>query len=207
MANGSRITRIEDSALVLSARQGCQESCNELVRRYRGATLLAARQVTGAKESAEDVAQAAFIQAFQQLRQLQNPARFAPWLYTITRNIAQRVSRRESRISPIEDSKLDLLIETQGDGLIPNPLETLLASEETHAVRSVLKELAQPIRIVMQLYYYEQWDVAQIAEFLSLARTTVKWRLHSGRRQMSKLMNEMFQEETSRMENLNNETK
>lgn len=207
MTKGGRMMRIEDSAFVLSARQGCQESCNELVRRYRGATLLAARQVMGAKESAEDVAQAAFIQAFQQLHQLQNPARFAPWLYTITRNIAQRVSLRESRVSPIEEAKLDILIETQGGVLNPNPLETLLASEETRVVRSVLQELPLPIRLVMQLYYYEQWDVAQIAEFLSLARTTVKWRLHSGRRQMSKLMNEMFQEETSRMENLNNETK
>ena len=36
-------------------------------------------------------------------------------------------------------------------------------------------------QVVLRLRYWEEWSVAQIASFLSLPVTAIKWRLHYGR--------------------------
>ena len=193
MTGGDRIERISDGALALSGQQGCQVSLNELFRRYRGAVVLVARRTIRSRELAEDVAQEAFLQAFAQLRQLQNPDRFAPWLYAITRNIARRAGVRESRYVPAETFELELYARDDSHERICNPLEALLKEESEEEFQSLLQELPGNLLIVLQLYYYEQWDVKQISDFLSEPRTTIKWRLHAGRKRMSKLLNELYQ--------------
>src|SRR5207244_8483604 len=79
------------SELVREAQRGNPEAFDALVRRFRDLMVAVARQEIGSREAAEDVVQDALLQAFRALPQLQDPARFVPWLTVITRCRARRV--------------------------------------------------------------------------------------------------------------------
>jgi RNA polymerase sigma-70 factor (ECF subfamily) len=177
---------IEDGDLVAASLAGSRDAYDELARRYRGAVILVAWKVLGSREAAQDAAQEAFLAAFQQLRQLKEPARFGSWLCAIAGNCARRVRHRESRSQPVESEQMDRLLTVHGGDQIANPVETLLKNERDTAIQRLVAGLPAGVQIVVQLYYSEQWEVARIAEFLSLTKTTVKWRLHSGRKQIAR---------------------
>ncbi len=69
-----------DEAIVNRVRGGDREAFALLVDRYRNTVYGLAFYHLRSAEDARDVAQEAFIQAFQRLGQLQEPAKFAPWL-------------------------------------------------------------------------------------------------------------------------------
>jgi len=189
-----RFRFIEDRELVEIAQLGSMEACDELVWRFRGAVLLAARQVLNSPEAAQDVAQEAFLCAFRGLAQLADPEKFAGWLYAITRNRARRVSLRERRSEPTEDLHLERLMDAYRDEPTADPLDAVLRAETEAAIRELLCDLPPEIRIVVQLYYYEQWPTLRIAKFLSLPLTTIKWRLHAGRTRLSRHLTLLLEE-------------
>jgi len=184
-----RYPNISDEQLVLNALLGDIEAFDELVSRYRGAVIVVATQALGSREAAEDLAQESFLLAFKALPQLQEPARFGAWICAIARHRAWRVSRREARQEPTEDSKLDTLILRHSPTLAACPEETLLRRSAQAEIRKHLSELPSEFQVVIQLRYFEEWPVAQIADFLSLPLTTVKWRLHRGRELLRRRMN------------------
>ncbi len=189
---------IEDRYLVAAALAGGPRAYDELVRRYRGAVILLAWKTLGSREAAQDVAQEAFLVAFQQLGRLKDPAHFGPWIRVIAQNHARRVSRKEGRIQPLEGEQMDRLLCTHASEQIGDPVQSLLKKERDSAIRCLIAALPEGVQIVLELYYAEQWSVAQIAEFLSLTKTTVKWRLHAGRKHLSRTLGAMMSDEGNR---------
>ena len=171
----------DDGQLVCLARDGCREAFDELARRYRPGVYLAARQIVGEAGRAEDVAQEALLIAFRALPTLAEPARFGAWLGAITRHRARRVARQESRFVALE----------------PDHLEGLQAPETaaSDALADTFAALAEDYRAVLRLRYWEEWSVAQIASFLSLPITTIKWRLHYGREVLRRHLSRPREEE------------
>ena len=183
MAMQRRFQFIEENPLVEMAQRGSLEAYDELVNRFRPAVLLVARQILASPEAAQDVAQEAFLLAFRSLSQLQDPARFAGWLYTITRHRAQRVAARQNQCQTIAMSNPETLCLATADEH-SSPLALVLQAERQEAIRALLATLSPECRIVLQLFYYEQWSAVRIAAFLSLPLTTIKWRLRYGRQQL-----------------------
>jgi RNA polymerase sigma-70 factor (ECF subfamily) len=175
---------IEDAELVVRALLGDLEAFDELVRRYRGAVTAVARQALDSEQAAEDVAQEALLLAFKALPQLEEPERFGPWLCAITRHRARRVATQEARSEPRLPTDLDELILESSRELTAHPHDDLLKAAERDQIHHALGRLPKDHRTVLWLYYFEDWPVARIGEFLSLPVTTVKWRLHQGRAEM-----------------------
>jgi RNA polymerase sigma-70 factor (ECF subfamily) len=174
-------TEPDDETLVLRALLGDLPAYDELVRRYRGAALAVAEQVCRCPQAAEDATQEAFLLAFKALPQLQDPARFGSWIRSIVRHRALRAGKRDRRSVSAEDEELDRLLRERCGAIVPDPLEATIREIERISVRRALGRLPEEHQIVLRLYYYEEWTVKRIAEFLSLPLPTVKWRLHQGR--------------------------
>ena len=163
----TRLRQAGDGELVGWARDGCRMAFDELARRYRTGVFLMARQIIGEAGLSEDVAQDALLTAFRALPTLADPERFGAWLGAITRHRAQRVARQESRFVPLEPAHLDLL---------PAPV-----APDPEELTEAFGTLGEEYQTVLRLRYWEEWSVGQIAAFLSLPLTTVKWRLHYSR--------------------------
>jgi RNA polymerase sigma factor (sigma-70 family) len=72
-----------DDYLVLLAQSGSQEAFARLVARWSPKLLAFAARTLGTTEAAKDVVQDTWESAVRGLARLDDPARFAPWLYAI----------------------------------------------------------------------------------------------------------------------------
>ena len=198
MASSTIMTPECELQLVMAALLGDLDAFDALVRRYRGAIIIVARETLHCRDQAEDVAQEVFVLAFKALPQLQDPTRFASWLYAIARHRARRVAVQRSRVCPTESSILDRLILENCQEIGTHPADEYVRRAERAYVPELLEDLVPEYRTPLRLRYYEEWSVEQISEFLMLPVTTVKWRLHKGRHLMRQLITtrEKEQEQT-----------
>ena len=166
--------KLPDDILVGLAILGDLRSFDVLALRYRNAVFRVA-QVYAHAELAEDIVQEALLIAFKALPTIDDPAKFASWLYAITRHAAIRISKSESNKNQ-NRVDLDELLLTQSEALV-RPF-TIDDTFETAWVRTAIDELADEYRLILQLRFYDEMSLKRIAKFLELPLTTVKWRLH-----------------------------
>ncbi len=163
----------DERRLVIASLLGETRAYDELVRRYRGAVLVVAREILGDAQLAEDAAQEALLLAFKALPQLRDLDRFGPWLYAITRrrarHLAEQGRRRRSRLDELVLAELDALRQL-GERTRP--------WMEAAEVQQMLSHLPPEHRLVVELKYFEAMPVRRIAHFLGVPESTVKWRLH-----------------------------
>ena len=119
--------------------------------------------------------------------ELEEGRRFRPWLYTIATNQAIDAQRRNSRHRMVsldragtgrEDDELGTLVELLVSGE-PNPLHELDRQERRMAVREGVEGLADSLRAVVVLVYYQGMKYREAAEVLDIPVGTVKSRLHT----------------------------
>ena len=85
---------VEDTDLIRQASRGSVESYNLLVSRWEKRVYNYLLRITGNREDALDLAQDVFLKAYQNLRKLDDPGRFKPWLYRIAHNEAYSLFRK-----------------------------------------------------------------------------------------------------------------
>src|SRR6187549_2685779 len=79
-------SRAEEDALVRRAQKGDLAAYDELVRRYQERIYATVYHMTSNHEDANDLAQEAFIKAFQALKSFKGGSSFYTWLYRIAVN-------------------------------------------------------------------------------------------------------------------------
>ena len=174
--------------LVIASLLGNLNAFDTLVGRYRGAILLVSRQYSSSSELAEDIAQEVFLTAYKALPQLSEPGKFSSWLYSIARHRAIRVSKATQRLQPTELSVLDSMIFQFSPETLEEPEDACIRKLENELLWMSVQRLPEEFRLPIQLFYQEDWSVAEIGEFLALAPTTVKWRLYEGRRKLKRML-------------------
>ena len=85
-----------DEELVRRCLNGEQAAFGFLVDKYKGAVHALARKKLRNHHDAEDVAQEAFLNAYENLPSLKEPSRFAGWLYVITAHECARRIKKEN---------------------------------------------------------------------------------------------------------------
>src|ERR1051325_8737535 len=80
----------QDTALVQSARNGCDEAFAVLIDRYRPIVYGSIWSLLHHRDDAEDATQETFVRAYRRLEDLREDTRFASWLYTIAMNTARK---------------------------------------------------------------------------------------------------------------------
>jgi RNA polymerase sigma-70 factor, ECF subfamily len=183
-----KMAAASDDDLVAGAMLGDMPAYDELVRRYRAGVVAVARDVLGDREAAEDIAQETFLLAFRALPQLREPSRFAGWLHTIARHRARRVAARDSRCQPTEPSTLDRLVLANSRELCTPAMDATCPGAGTAELMAAMNAMPSDHRSVVKLHHLEGWPVARISSFLMLPVSTVKWRLHRGRRILCRLL-------------------
>ncbi len=165
-----------DELLVVAAILGNLEAFEELVLRYRPAVVRLARTIVGTA-SAEDVAQESLLLAFKALPTIEEPDKFAAWLSAITRHRALRFNKNEnahlSKRVALDEALLEKI------DALARPLTEKTENEEMiKALDSLHPDYALPLR----LRFLDEMPLKRIAAFMSVPLSTVKWRLHHGKK-------------------------
>ena len=85
---------VEDADLIRKARRGDVEAYNLLISRWEKRVYNYLLRIVGNREDALDLSQDVFLKAYQNLRKLDDPARFAAWLFRIAHNEAYSLFRK-----------------------------------------------------------------------------------------------------------------
>lgn len=129
--------------------------------------------------TSEDIAQEAFLSAWQNLRKLTNPASFLPWLRQITRNLARDHLRSQGqRRAPAGD--IEAVLAAVADPK-PGPSEKLAHAQEQAIAADVIDCIPEESREVLLLYYREGQSSRQVASLLGLQDAAVRKRLSRAR--------------------------
>ena len=172
------MTRSEspDEVLVIAAILGNLEAFEELVVRYRPAVVRLARTIVGA-DHAEDVAQDSLLLAFKALPGIEEPRKFPAWLSAITRHRALRFSKSET-VQMSKRVALDEALLEKIEALAKPLAEKERDEEMIAALESLPADYAMPLR----LRFLDEMPLNRIAAFMGIPLSTVKWRIHHGKK-------------------------
>lgn len=162
-----------------AAARGDQAAYGRIVAGCQGTVSSIALAIVRDLPASEDIAQDAFLKAWQDLGRLRNPASFLPWLRQITRNLARDHLRRQGlRVAPGVDVEglLAQLADPQ-----PGPADRLAEAEEHAVAAGVIDALPEESREVLLLYYREGQSSRQVAALLGLQDAAVRKRLSRAR--------------------------
>jgi RNA polymerase sigma-70 factor (ECF subfamily) len=167
--------------LFLSAQAGDHLAFRVLVERHVGLVRRLALNVLRDEQEAEDVAQEVFVSAWRNRASWRPEARFTTWLYRIAMNRAIDCYRSR-RPTPQPQEELTRLIDRDAANAEPARQEEGLEQQELSGVlRSALQRLPATQRRAIELFYYEDVEVARIAELMVTSEQSVRSLLKRGR--------------------------
>ena len=165
---------VEDADLIRQATRGNVESFNLLVSRWEKRVYNYLLRITANREDALDLTQDTFLKAYQNLRKLDDPGRFAPWLYRIAHNEAFSMFRKrrpETDVDELEPEATETQITVGGNSVFPIELSL--------AVSSAMDRLSPDQREAVVLKIYQGFKFEEMAEILACPVSTIKSRLYA----------------------------
>jgi RNA polymerase sigma-70 factor (ECF subfamily) len=171
-----------DHDLAQRARQGEAEAFGELVRRYQASVFNVCYRLMGERREAEDMAQEAFIRAYQRLERYDPSRPFGPWMRRVAANVC--LNRLQSSQPPglsLDDERIE-----PGSEQAPNPETARLRGERAEAVRQALASLPPHYRVVIELRHFQELSYEQISEELDIPLSDVKSHLFRARQSLAK---------------------
>jgi RNA polymerase sigma-70 factor (ECF subfamily) len=181
--------------LVRRAQDGDRDAFTQLVDAYKGKIYNYVLRMLGDPDTAEDVAQEAFIKAYSSLVDFRGASSFQTWLYRIAGNLAiDTMRRRKYRQGTYS---LDQPLET-GDGEVERDIEDERAGPERELQSAELRErvdeailkLSPKLRTVILLYELQGLSYEDIARIVGAPLGTVKSRLFNAREQLKRMLAE-----------------
>lgn len=173
-----------------NTRQSELDDFNELVLAHQDAVYRQAYWILGEEEAAEDVAQEAFIRAYQHMHQF-NGGPFLPWILRITTNYCLDQLRKlkiRKTVALEELNEYDEAIEDPAWLKDPGePIETSLERAEVSAkIMHSINRLPDAYRAAVILVDLQELDYQEAAAAIGIPIGTFKSRLSRARAQLQK---------------------
>jgi RNA polymerase sigma-70 factor (ECF subfamily) len=184
-----------DLALVRRAQAGDVDAFGELVERNRRAVFRAALAAVGSATEADDVAQDAFVTAFQKLDGFRAESSFRTWLLTITWRKA--IDRRKSVTKWMHRLVAPANAGDAGQGWDPmdrvaaggqSQEDELMTSDLQRRLRPLIAALPKKLRDALLLAGSGNHTYDEIGQMLRIPTGTVKWRVSEARKVLKQKM-------------------
>lgn len=170
-----------ESKLIEQSRSGDTEAYAALVNQHQTMVRAVTFRMTGSLDDAEELAQDAFLRAYQQLGTFNGHAKFSTWLCKIAINLSVDWRRREGRRDEVHSKwAADVISENTSNDGFPDEL--------SRQVQAALDRLPAKQRAAIVLTVYENQSHAEAAKMLGCTEATVSWRVFAARQKLKKLL-------------------
>jgi RNA polymerase sigma-70 factor, ECF subfamily len=136
------------------------------------------------ESTAEDLISEVFLDVWRQAGKFEGRSAVSTWLLSIARFKALSVLRRRSE-DELDDETASA-IEDQAD----DPEVALAKKDKGAALRECLTKLSPEHREIVDLVYYHEKSVAEVAGIVGIPEATVKTRMFYARKKLSELLKE-----------------
>lgn len=153
----------------------------KLIEEYQNSLYVAAFSICKNNHDAEDVVQDTFIKYISKNNDFESKEHIKAWLLRVAINLAKNrmITFFRRKVVPMEDYMLDIE----------------MPSEDSNNLLNAVMRLPQKYRIVIHLFYYEDYSVKEIADILKISPDNVKTRLTRGRKQLKIMLNEEWKDD------------
>jgi RNA polymerase sigma-70 factor (ECF subfamily) len=182
-----------DTELIAECLQGRTEAFGDLVSRYQDRLLGTLVTMLGSVEDARDVAQEAFVQAYQKLDSFRGQSQFYSWLFRIALNSSVDHHRRQRRPTvSIDATREQTGAEPTDQHPEISPTFGVERTERQALVQLALSKLSPDYRQVLILKEMEDMKYDEIAELVKIPVGTVRSRIHRGRAELKGILEELL---------------
>ncbi len=169
----------------------------ELIRRIAGLDQLALRTLIGRHQvrlfrflmrlirdeaQAEELTNEVFMEVWRNAGRYEGRSQVGTWLLSIARNRAISRLRKRRELGWDEDAAAEIADEDD------DPEVVAQKQDKAAALRRCLDGLSTEHREIVDLVYYQEMSVSEVAEIVGIPENTVKTRLFYARKKLSELM-------------------
>lgn len=150
-----------------------QKEYQEIVEKYNNMVYRLAYFYTNSKYDADDIYQDVFLKYLQNKKQFENEEHKKAWLIRVTINCCKKLwlSSWKRKIIPLDD-------------------EIKFEMEENIGLYNEIKKLPKKYRVVIHLFYYEQYSVKDISKILKQKESTIRTWLTRARKMLKNYIKE-----------------
>ncbi|MBC8107357.1 MAG: RNA polymerase sigma factor [Anaerolineae bacterium] len=173
--------RDTDASLAAASQRGDRSAFESLVRRT--ARLLFARlylDTSGDAHRAEDLVQETYLLAWRRVRELNDPAKFRPWLMQIGRSVLLDSAKRDARKKRSAPRGANDAVEEVRDRSTATPSESASRNEGRRRAIAALQSLPEEYRLPLTLRYLADADDETISKQLALSNGALRGLLQRG---------------------------
>ncbi|AJC24846.1 MULTISPECIES: sigma-70 family RNA polymerase sigma factor [Bacillus] len=159
---------MKEERLIKKAKKGDAAAFEKLITAHQETLYKTAYLYLHHKEDTLDAVQETVYKAFLHIAQLKEPKYFKTWLIRILLHTIFAMRKKHGDVIPFEPQH-DTRAENKN-------------IEEYIDLRNALETLDEHIQLTIQLYYFQDFSIAMIAEQTGMAEGTVKTHLHRARK-------------------------
>lgn len=188
------IAMMHSDTLLVRAREGDKDAQGKLVQLWYKRIYNFGYKFFFDHDQATEVTQKTFISMHRNIGQLNDPARFRSWLYTIAVNfcreeLRKQKTKRSVSLTDLQPGESEESYRWEESALRhDNPERQLRHSELSDILQRCLLELSEEQRVVVIMKEYEGLKFREIAEALNVSENTVKSRMYYGLDGLKKIL-------------------
>ena len=180
-----------DEALVEAIAAGDRRAMQVLFGRHQVKVYRFLVRMTGDTAAADDLVSEVFFEVWRKAASFEGRSQVSTWLLGIARFKALSAARRRT-----EDQLSELAAETIEDE--SDDPETALGKQDTAAIiRQCLQQLSADHREILDLVYYHEKSVDEVAAVVGIPSGTVKTRMFYARKRMAELLKDAGIDQTA----------
>jgi RNA polymerase sigma-70 factor, ECF subfamily len=133
-------------------------------------------------DRAEDLVAEVFLTVWRQAGSFENRSQVSTWILSIARFKALTALGRR-RETQLDEASTEMVADDSD-----TPEQTVLHTDRTAQLRKCIAQLSSDHREVIDLVYYHDKSVDEVARILNLPKNTVKTRMFYARKQLARLL-------------------
>jgi RNA polymerase sigma factor (sigma-70 family) len=179
------MTRKELTDLVLLAQNGDKSALEQIyLLTYNSAYNKIFSAVNNAEE-AEDLVHDCFVSVISNLSNLKEPKSFEKWFNAIIFNKIKDYKKKSTPVL-LDEQEYNTLSNLHEENTEYIPFEKLERNDNIELTRKLVNELSDKNRQSIEMHYFENKSISEIADELNVSENTVKSRLHNGRNEIKR---------------------
>ena len=180
-----------DEVLLQLVANGDKDAMRVLFARHNVRVFRFLTRIVGNEATAEDLLNEVFLEVWRNAGRFEARSQVSTWILAIARFKALAAMRRR-RHDELDDEASEMIEDTADD-----PEVAVQKTERSALLQQCLKQLSIAHRQVVDLVYYHEQSIEEVAEIIGVPSSTVKTRVFYARKRIAELMAERGLERAS----------
>ena len=175
-----------ESQAIAAVKSGDRSAYDYLVTKYMKRVASVAWGIVRNSADAEDLAQEAFVKAFQSMNRFQSGQPFGPWIFRIVTNLSLDVVKHRKKFRH-EELSGDEPAARRDSAALP-----AVTNEIGRRIDREIESLPEMQRVVARLFLVEEFEHFEIASMTGLSEGTVRSHLSLARKKLREQLADIY---------------